>query len=962
VTSGREPDSTEATTLPGGDWAAAFDAMDDAVSILALDGTVRRCNAALLRLLGLGPADVLGKKCYELMHDTHGFFEGCPYRKMLRTRRRESFETSLGGGWYDVTADPLFGGDGAIVGAVHVVRDITARVRAEQAHHESEQRLAAIVDCISDMVFSVALGPDGCFRFETVNRRFLEGTGFTREQVEGQLVSRVIPEPSLTVALAKYRTAIREDRTLSWEARTTYVTGERVGEVTVTPFREADGTCSRLVGSVHDLTERTRDGQAVREQSERLASINALALDLASLDREAELGTFLAARLRELTGAVAVAFSHYEPDARMLATRTIELQPGVVKTLTAPLLKRLAGTRSPVSPEAYDQILHSENATRDTLTEASFGAIPSAVDVSVRRLLGVDRFVGLAYVIEGELYGTSVLALKNGSPAPPRELLDSFANLAAVSLRRRRAELELREKTVEVDQMFALSDDIMGIADMGGILLRVNPAWETTLGYPIAEMTGRQALDFVHPDDLEASREAVADMVAGRPLVGFINRQRHRDGTYRLIEWHVMPFEGRRQFAVGRDITEREQARQSEEARKREAAEHLRRTSAYNRSLIEASLDPLVVIGPDGLITDVNEATLDATWRTRGELVGSDFAEYFTDPALARQGLETAFREGAVRDQPLAIRRSDGHLTHVLCNASIYRDADGKVAGLFAAARDVGALREAEEEIRLVNAELERRVDERTRELTATNRDLQEFMYSLSHDLRTPLRALDGFSFTVLEDYGDVIDPKGQDDLHRVRSAAQRMGVLIDALLSLSQLGHRRLDLHTVDLSQIAKRVIDDLRASDPERVVDVVIEDGLTAAGDEALITVVLENLLGNAWKFTSRRAVAHIEFGATERDGLRVFFVRDDGVGFDQAYAGKLFAPFQRLHAGDEFPGAGTGLATVARIVERLGGLWWAEGEPDRGATFFFSLSGGESARDPARPPDQLSAAAEA
>ena len=918
--------------------------MDDAVCILARDGTVTRCNRSMLRLLELELEEVLGRKCYELMHGARAFFKDCPYQEMLNTGRRESFEIPLDARWYQVTADPLFGEAEEIVGAVHIIRDVTSRARAEEALRKSERLLSLVYDNVGDVLLTLDVGVDGRFRVESVNRAFLETTGLTRGDVEGKLVDDVLAQPLRGAVLQHCATAVREKRTQRWEFSERHPTGAEVGDASVTPVLDEDGTCARLIGTVHDITARAHAEWALREQTARLVSLNALALDLAALDREAAVSKFLAGRLRELTGATAVAFSEYEPDVRVLATRSIELVPGALKTLTAPLVRRLEGTRSPVNAETYQDILGNLNATRATLTEASFGAIPAAVDATVRRLLGVDRFIGLSYVVEGALYGTSVIALRPGTPDPPRDLLDSFANLAAVSLRRRSAELELRAKTAEIHQMFALSDDLMCIAGMDGVIIRANPAWESALGLVASRLVGRPILDFVHPDDVDAGISAIAEMAAGRPVASLLSRVRHADGSYRLIEWHIAPFEGRLQFAVGRDITEKMEASARQEALEQEAAETLRRTNAYNRSLIEASLDPFVTIGPDGLITDVNAATVAVTGRTRNELVGSDFAVYFSEPDKAGTVYEQVFREGSVRDYPLAIRHRDGHLTDVLYNASTYQDTDDRAVGVFAVARDVSALRQAEQDMRHVNAELERRVEERTRELTTTNRDLQEFMYSLAHDLRTPLRAMDGFSFAVLEDYGGVIGDRGQDDLHRVRAAAQRMGVLIDALLQLSQLGQRSLEMRTVALSEIARRVIDDLRTRDPERTVEVTIEEGLTAASDEALVTIVLENLLGNAWKFTSRRPLAHIEFAAGERDGLRVFFVRDDGAGFDPAYAGKLFAPFQRLHAGDAFPGAGTGLATVARVLERLGGRWWAESEVGRGATFSFSLAGGD------------------
>ncbi len=378
-------------------WSATFDAMNDMVCLLDRDGTVIRCNRSMGEFLGSGPNEINGKRCYELMDRSRTFFERWPYQEMLRTGHRESFELALGDNWFQVTADPIFGDGGVIVGAVHIVRDITDRRLAEDA-----------------------------------------------------------------------------------------------------------------------LAERSR----------WLVDLSSLAVDLAALPGDADLGKLLGFRLREMTGAVAVAFSEYDPAARMLATRTIEFQPGVVKRLTAPLAGRLTGTRSPVSDDDYQAILTSSNATVATLAEASFGAISPAVDATVRRLLGVDRYVGISYVIEGALYGTSIVALKTGTPDPPRKELDTFANLAAVSLRRRGAEAELARQTEQVDALFALSGDILGIGDTRGILLRVNPAWETTLGYPAAELEGRPLIDLVHPDDRAGTLAGLAELAKGHAVTDFANRQK----------------------------------------------------------------------------------------------------------------------------------------------------------------------------------------------------------------------------------------------------------------------------------------------------------------------------------------------------------------------------------------------------------------------------------------------------
>ncbi len=240
----------------------------------------------------------------------------------------------------------------------------------------------------------------------------------------------------------------------------------------------------------------------------------------------------------------------------------------------------------------------------------------------------------------------------------------------------------------------------------------------------------------------------------------------------------------------------------------------------------------------------------------------------------------------------------------------------------------------------MMNAELERRVQERTAELAAANRELEAFSYSVSHDLRAPLRSINGFGQALLEDYGTQLDEAGHGYLERVRNASQHMAVLIDDLLELARVTRSELRRERVNLSGIAQELTAELRKVHPERDVESLIAPELYADGDARLLRVVLTNLLTNAWKFTRKHPRARIEFGATLQHGKTVYFVRDDGAGFDMAYASKLFAPFQRLHPASEFEGHGVGLATVQRIVSRHGGRVWAEGEVERGACFYFNL----------------------
>lgn len=255
-------------------------------------------------------------------------------------------------------------------------------------------------------------------------------------------------------------------------------------------------------------------------------------------------------------------------------------------------------------------------------------------------------------------------------------------------------------------------------------------------------------------------------------------------------------------------------------------------------------------------------------------------------------------------------------------------------------AMNVTGRKQTEAELAQYRDHLEDLVASRTAALLSSNQELEAFSYSVSHDLRAPLRSINGFSQIMLDEYGDRLDEAGKGYLHRIRGASRRMGELIDDLLKLSRIGRAELHVETVDLSAMARSIADTLQQNQPERRVELVIQSDVVVRGDKFLLAIALENLLGNAWKFTARQSPARIEFGVLYQDGQPVHFVRDNGEGFDMQYAEKLFAPFQRLHSESDYPGTGIGLSTVQRVIQRHGGRIWATAEMHRGATFYFTL----------------------
>jgi len=293
------------------------------------------------------------------------------------------------------------------------------------------------------------------------------------------------------------------------------------------------------------------------------------------------------------------------------------------------------------------------------------------------------------------------------------------------------------------------------------------------------------------------------------------------------------------------------------------------------------------------------------------------------------QAVQLAIETGEPFDLELELITAKNHHRWVRAIGKALRE-NGKTRKVFGTFQDITERKTAENVIR-----------QRTIELEATNRELESFSYSVSHDLRAPLRTIDGFSLALMEDYSGKVDETGMDHLRRVRAATLRMAQLIDDLLKLSRVSRGELRIERADLGALARSVERELERSEPTRKVDLAVGTDLVVDGDARLLHLVMENLLSNAWKFTGKHPKATVTIGKLEKAGETIFFVRDDGAGFDMAFVGKLFGPFQRLHSLEEFPGSGIGLATVQRIVHRHGGRIWAEGAVEKGATFWFTLN---------------------
>lgn len=396
--------------------------------------------------------------------------------------------------------------------------------------------------------------------------------------------------------------------------------------------------------------------------------------------------------------------------------------------------------------------------------------------------------------------------------------------------------------------------------------------------------------------------------------------------------------------------------------------------SLYTRSLIEASLDPLVTIGKDGKITDVNYSTEAVTGLKREELIGTDFSDYFTEPEKAREGYKGVFQEGFVRDFPLEIIHKNGHITHVLYNASVYKNEVGEVIGVFAAARDITELKKAEEELKKsqkelsdINATLELRVKERNEELLVTNeelitsnehlrliqnelretiskleisnKELEQFAYVASHDLQEPLRMVASFTQLLEARYKDKLDAEGLEYIGFAVDGAKRMQSLINDLLAYSRVTSVTNELQPVDMRKVLDEVLFNLEINIEENHAVISKEPLPVIFADYSQMVRVFQNLIGNAIKYRTKKT-PKIHISAVKEDKYWLFGIKDNGIGIEPEYTNKIFDIFRRLHTKEEYDGTGVGLAITKKIIENHGGKIWVESEPGKGSTFYFTI----------------------
>ncbi len=791
----------------------------------------------------------------------------------------------------------------ALIEASH--RDIGEKL-ARIEHQERELRL------ITERMPAMIARFDREHRYLFANSAYAAFLGHTPQSLIGKPLETVLPAavhariaPNIERVLAGEAVHVR----LDWAH---FGKGKHIHDIDLTPDLLDDGRVIGWYVLIRDITESERTERALRHILAGTAHVTG-----------SDFFRALTENLAQATGLTQALVTELLPDGRH--ARVLAYWGGG---------QSASGSPYPLADAPSRLAVESGMAFYSDHLAECFPHIPSLVRDQSRSYYGVR-------LDSSEGVPLGVLAVMDqapiADPAPIASLMTIFAARAAAELERLQREADLQRSNERFSAVFLASPNPVAISSLGeGRFVAVNPAFEKTFGWSRPETIGRNAVELgIWPSEEERQRWTAA-LTASRRARDFeaINLTKSGDALTVLMSAEVIDIGGTPHIiAFANDVTEQRRA-------------ELARSEALERFEAIFQQTPNVAIqgyDPRGRILHWNQASERFYGIPASEAIGRTYRDLRPNQEAAL-AFEASLAQVCASGEPLApgewsIPLPAGGTVEVL-SAIFPVFSQGIIVEIFCMDVDISELKAAHAALHQLNEELEARVAARTAELAAVNSELEAFTYSVSHDLRAPLRSIEGFGRLLEQDYAGRLDATAQDYIGRMRRSAQRLAQLIDDLLELSRIERAKIQSVDTDLSALAQEIIGELRQGDAQRAVQVDIAQGLRATGDRQLLRVILQNLLENAWKYSSKTADAHIILGRSAENGEEVFYVRDNGAGFDMAQADRLFTPFQRLHGVREFEGSGIGLATVLRAIKRHRGQIWAEAAPGKGATFYFTL----------------------
>ncbi len=815
--------------------------------------------------------------------------------------------------------------DGRTKRATGTLLDITERKVFEKALEQSEQKYRNLLENIPQRVFYK--NRDSIY--VAANTAFLSDLDLTLEEVVGKTDYDLYSKELADTIRVSDRKVLETLETLELDEQDFEGEEPRYTHIVKAPVRDDEGNVVGILGIYWDTTENTRAAQSLKESENNYRNLVEQSLmGIAIVPRGFESIAFVNPTICDILG-------YAQEEILGMSSEQVSalVHPDDVRQIDDYLNNRLKDTApgEPIQVRMFNKD-GSEIWADFSAGAIEYGDVPavqvSIVDISKRIRAEVEVLrdrKAFRTIAEG-----TVIAKDTG------ELSQEILNGIISSL----------EFDFGTFRLYDEKKNVLGSAALLGIEIN-----DTRDELPVTPEFGEEYI-IVHtalsktPDFVSDIAEAITDKphlkrlkalnaasVVAYPLL---------DDNQQLLGVLSLATYSPRIFSEGdKEIFSTIVNMLSSVLERQKAEQALQISERRYRELLTDISEGIGIANLDEQFLFVNESLAKLLGYSTDELVGKSILDFVFPEDINKIREQTEVRrEGKTSTYTHRFVRKDGELRTMRISAVPSRDDSGKIDGTVAIVTDITERLLKDQEIQRLNEELSRRVEERTAELAAANKELEAFSYSVSHDLRAPLRTIDGFSQALMEDYSDVIDETGRDFLRRVRVAATHMGSLIEDLLGLSRVTRAEMDRTDVDLSKMVQNIVDGFQEVDPERQIDIKVLEDVHGRCDQRLIKLVLQNLLDNAWKFTSKVPDAQIEFGSQDLQGGTIFYIKDNGAGFNMEYSDKLFVPFQRLHQVEDFEGSGIGLATVQRIINRHGGKVWAESVVGEGSTFYFTI----------------------